>query len=95
MNIHSIDLDAAIARLIEAKNQTVDGGLSGAYLADDRNMLSFLDAEAEVVENLGRSAGIGKFDVAEVDFTPDALTANKSRVIGPLDWLGHHLVQRR
>ena len=65
-DVLAVDQDAAGLEIVEALQQGEDGRFAAARFADQPDALAGLDAQVEVLEDLG-AAGIGEADILEDD----------------------------
>ncbi len=65
--IHAVDQDAALRRLIQATQQFHQRALAGAVLADDRNDGAGVQLEVDVVEHFASGARIRERHVVETN----------------------------
>ncbi len=63
--VDAIEQNLAFGRIVEARDQLDDGGLSLAVLADQSHALSGAEREIEIAENAPVRAWIGERDVAK------------------------------
>lgn len=59
--------------LVEALDEFDDGGLTGAALSDEGDVLTSLYVEIEVLEDLGLALGVSEADIHELDLTFELL----------------------
>ena len=69
----AVEQDAPAARLVEARDQARQGGLSGAGAPDQRHGLAGFDVEGDVAQHGFTLGAIGERDVLEANGTSNAL----------------------
>ncbi len=88
--------DATPAHRREASDDVEQRGLAAARMADDRNVFALLDAERDVLENLGLVRAAGEFLVDVVDqqvVRHDAISVGGGAAGDDVRDRGHHAVE--
>jgi hypothetical protein len=69
--VHAIQRDAAFGRVVETREQLGDGRLPCPVLADQRDALPRLQAEADVLERPPFAVGVAEGNLLEDEAIPD------------------------